>query len=670
MGSAQLQGGVLTTATAVVLAIPGAILAGFSLYLVALAAASLLPRVPRQLDTISSAAPHLVVVVPAHNEEQLVERCVTTVLRQTYPRALYRVVVVADNCTDATASTAVASGAEVMIRDEPASRGKGRALRWAVDRLFAEPDVIDGIVVVDADSIADENLLAALAAEMRAGAAVVQADYELMDDDEGRRSGMARAGFLLFHRVRFTGRQRLGLPANVVGNGMLFTRRVLEMHLWDAFTGAEDLEYSMRLRLDGVRPRFAPEARIFGPGAASRTSAVRQRLRWEGGRFHVVRTMLPQLAAAAWRRRDVSDLDAIVDLATPPLGLLTLALAGGTALVAVATVLGVAAGWSLIPWMVGLAATPAFVVIGLASAGESGLIRSVLLGAPRFIAWKAFAYVRLVGGFDVYRWDRTERVGEARRVDIAGVPVDAVNMSNALASIREAIDGPRMFQVSTINLDFMVRAQSDPAVRKIFQRSDLNIPDGAPVVWLGRLLGAPIGERVAGADLVPALLAEAAKEGTRVFLLGGEGGVADIAAKRLEERFAGLQVVGTYEPPRAAVELMNNDDILERIAASRAQVLLVAFGHPKQEFWIDMHRDRLPVSVAIGVGCVFDILAGRSRRAPRWMQVAGLEWAYRLAREPRRLVWRYATDAAWLLPIAARAVGARFAGAARTAEPA
>ena len=109
-----------------------------------------------------------------------------------------------------------------------------------------------------------------------------------------------------------------------------------------------------------------------------------------------------------------------------------------------------------------------------------------------------------------------------------------------------------------------------------------------------------------------------------------------------------LQIAGTLEPSRVAVEEMDNTGILERLADARPDLLLVAFGNPKQERWIDMHREQLPVKVVIGVGCVFDLLAGRRERAPRWMQAIGLEWAFRLVQEPRRLLRRYASDAAWL----------------------
>jgi N-acetylglucosaminyldiphosphoundecaprenol N-acetyl-beta-D-mannosaminyltransferase len=289
-----------------------------------------------------------------------------------------------------------------------------------------------------------------------------------------------------------------------------------------------------------------------------------------------------------------------------------------------------------------------------------------------FLAWKLLTYVRLLRGFDSARWDRSDRQDrqhEGRRVDIAGVPVDTVDMSTAIARLRGALGGQHLVHVSTINLDFIVRAQSDPGIRRIFNRSDLNVADGAPVVWLGKLLGADMRGRVAGADLVPALLGEAAKVGSKVFLLGGEGGVAAAAGTRLHDLYPGIVVVGTYEPARASIEDMDNAEILARIDEAKPDLLLVAFGHPKQERWIDMHRERLPVSVVIGVGCVFDLIAGRRRRAPRWMQNAGLEWAYRAAREPRRLLGRYLRDAFWLGPITAGVVRSRLA-TRRLAEPA
>jgi len=649
---------------AALLALAGALLAGFGLYLVILSVAAALHR--RAPPVTAPPARHrLTVLVPAHNEEQLIARCVSSLLDQTYPSDLFRVVVIADNCTDQTAGRAAAAGAEVMARDEPDARGKGQALRWAIDRLAAEATPWDAVVIVDADSIADHGMLAALEVELAAGHTAVQADYTVLAQAGSPRSELVAAGFLLFHRVRMSGRGAIGMPAFLFGNGMLFSRELLEAHPWDAFTGVEDLEYTIRLRLAGIRPRFALAANVSGPMPVSRAGAVRQRLRWEGGRFNVVKTRLWALVRAAAARRDARLLDAALDLATPPLGLLCLAILGGGAIAAALAAAHLVPLWVLVPWVAALLAIPTFVLVGLLAAGAPRSTFQALLGAPVFLAWKLITYLRLLRGFDALRWDRSDRQGQAepasaRRFDLAGVPIDPIDMAEAISRLRAAIGGHKLFQVSTINLDFMVRAQSDPQIRRIFQHSDLNVADGTPVVWLGRLLGTRVPERVAGADLVPALMGVAAEVGARVFLLGGEGGVAEAAAAQLVAQHPTLVIAGTHEPPRASIEDMNHAEALALIDEAKPDILLVALGHPKQERWIELHREHLPVSVAIGVGCVLDLIAGRSRRAPRWMQRIGLEWMYRLVQEPRRLVGRYLTDAVWLIPIVVSAMRERI----------
>ncbi len=663
----------MTAALSAVLGLTGGVVAGLSLYLLTLAVAFALYR-DRSLSPSEAPRSSLVVLIPAHDEERLIARAVSSLLAQSYPKELVRVVVIADNCSDQTAAAAAAAGAEVMERNVPDALGKGYALRWAMDRVLAEANPPDAVVVVDADSVASPDLLAKLEAELAAGFCAVQGDYTVLAEGGSPSGELIAAGFLLFHRVRFSGRAALGMAASLVGNGMLFSRTLLRQHPWDAFTGVEDLEYTIHLRMAGIRPRFAPAAVVSGPLPVSRAGAHSQRLRWEGGRFHVVRRWLLPLLSAAVRRRDAGLGDAALDLATPPLGLLCVAAVGG----AVITVVGVwwhmVSIWALAPWGVAVAAIPAFVLIGLVAAEAPRSTFGALLGSPGFLMWKVLVYLRLLRGFDAFRWDRTDRRAQDEptdtlRFDIAGIPVDSIDMARAISRLRAAIGGPKLFQVTTINLDFMVSATRDPEIRRIFRGSDLNLADGAPVVWLARLLGAAMPERVAGADLIPAMLRVMSEAGARVFLLGGEHGVAEEAAVRMRGSYPGVVVAGTFEPPRAAIEDMDNAEILARIDGSRPDVLLVAFGHPKQERWIDMHRERLPVSVAIGVGCVLDLMAGRSRRAPTWMQKAGLEWAFRLRQEPKRLFWRYLTDAVWLIPIAASALRARSVGR-RAVEPA
>jgi N-acetylglucosaminyldiphosphoundecaprenol N-acetyl-beta-D-mannosaminyltransferase len=222
--------------------------------------------------------------------------------------------------------------------------------------------------------------------------------------------------------------------------------------------------------------------------------------------------------------------------------------------------------------------------------------------------------------------------------------VDVVDTAAALQRMDAALAAGRPTHMCTINLDFIAGARADPEFMRILNESALNTPDGFPIVWLGRLQGCSLKERVAGADLIPRLMTLAARRRARVFLMGGEGGVAQAAARRLTQRLPDLKIAGWYEPPRARIEDMDNEAIVAQINASRADVLLVALGNPKQEKWIDRYMDRLHVSLAIGVGCCLDLIAGRMQRAPSWMRASGTEWLYRLTREPRRLFRRYLND--------------------------
>src|SRR5260221_11108839 len=152
-----------------------------------------------------------------------------------------------------------------MVRNEPDSRGKGQALRWAMDKVLAGDASLDAIAVVDADSVAERGLLAGLTVHLEGGAEAIQGEYLVLPEDRSARGELRAAAILLFHRVRFGGRAALGLPCTLVGNGMLFSRSLLERYPWNAFSGAEDLEYSIDLRLAGVRPVFAGSALLRGP---------------------------------------------------------------------------------------------------------------------------------------------------------------------------------------------------------------------------------------------------------------------------------------------------------------------------------------------------------------------------------------------------------------------
>ena len=642
-------GPVIGSILEVLLITVGGLFALAALYLAVLAVAALFRREPPEDDTAPTS--RLVILVPAYNEADLIARCVASLLDQTYPKDRYDVVVIADNCTDTTALIAEAAGATVMVRDRPDSRGKGQALRWAMDKVLAAPVPPDAIGVVDADSVAEPDLLVGLARALERGADAVQAEYLVLPEEDSAGAVLRAAAILLFHRVRFGGRAALGLPCTLVGNGMLFSRSLLERFPWNAFSGAEDLEYSIDLRLAGVRPVFAGTALLRGPVPTSGRAADVQRQRWEGGRLHVVRTRLPQLLRASLRRGSL--VDAAVDLAVPPLGLLALAGLGGTALTALLAATDVVSWWTVVPWVVSLVGVAVFVFVGLRAARAPASMYRALVMAPLFLVRKAFGTVRVLKKSRGDTWVRTERPSERgsrqQRREIGGVPIDWIEIDEALTRITDAAKARSFVQVSTVNLDFLTNAQRDPEARTILTGSGLSLPDGAPIVWLGWLRGTRPRGRVAGADLVPRLVERAAAEGLPVFFLGGENGAARTAADRLLAQHPGLQV-SVYEPPRAALEDMDDDEIFRRLGEAQPAILLVAFGHPKQEKWIHRHGDRLPM-VSMGVGCSFDLIAGQRGRAPMWMQHGGLEWAYRVVHEPVRLTRRYVTDGLWLLVV-------------------
>jgi 1,2-diacylglycerol 3-beta-glucosyltransferase len=392
----------------VVFALAGVVAACAALYLVLLAFASFGRR------SVEAAPPRsrIAVLVPAHDEAVLVGRCVTSLREQSYPSDLYEIVVIADNCTDDTAARAAAAGATVLVRTAPDARGKGPALRWAMDRLLQSDPDLAALAVVDADSIADPGLLGALVARLELGAPVVQAEYLGRDEDRSIRSELRAAAFLLFHRVRFGGRAVLGLPCHLVGNGMLFSRGVLADHPWDAFTSAEDLEYSVDLRLAGVRPVYASDARLAAPVVGRGRAAQVQRLRWEGGRFHVVRTRLPLLLAAVFVHRRWSLVDAAVDLAVPPLGLLAAGSLLGAFLGVLLLAAGVAPWWAVGPWLVAVAAVPTFVVVGLAAGRAPRSMWRALSVAPALVVSELWTRLRLLRGLGETTWERTARPGE------------------------------------------------------------------------------------------------------------------------------------------------------------------------------------------------------------------------------------------------------------------
>jgi N-acetylglucosaminyldiphosphoundecaprenol N-acetyl-beta-D-mannosaminyltransferase len=243
-------------------------------------------------------------------------------------------------------------------------------------------------------------------------------------------------------------------------------------------------------------------------------------------------------------------------------------------------------------------------------------------------------------------------------VAILGVPVDNLTMDEAVEQIFSMVEGyrtdgrPRL--VATVNVDFLVNTLTwrlgrirHPELMDVLRRADLVTADGMPLVLVSRLLGCPLKERVTGADLVPALAAEAAGRGKSIYFLGGRGDVAERAAAVLQRQYPELVIAGIDAPfvHVEGEELGNaakaDREIVGRINDAKPDILLIAFGNPKQEVWFNRNRTRLRVPVSIGVGGTFEFITGSVRRAPAWMQKTGLEWVFRITQDPGRLWKRY-----------------------------
>ncbi len=220
------------------------------------------------------------------------------------------------------------------------------------------------------------------------------------------------------------------------------------------------------------------------------------------------------------------------------------------------------------------------------------------------------------------------------RADLLGVPIARIDMAGALARVEQFVEEGRPHLIVTSDTPGLVRAHDDREFQEIVRSADMVTADGRGVVWMARVLGLPLRERVSGADLVERICEQAAQRGHSVYLLGAAPGVAEEAARVLQSRYPGLRVAGAQHGYFTAEE---EPEVVRAIAEARPDILLVAFGAPKQEKWIRQHQAEIQAPVAIGVGGTFDVLAGRVKRAPQWMQRAGLEWLYRALREPKRL---------------------------------
>ena len=228
-----------------------------------------------------------------------------------------------------------------------------------------------------------------------------------------------------------------------------------------------------------------------------------------------------------------------------------------------------------------------------------------------------------------------------RRSEVLGLKVSAINMKMALDRVEQWVENREPNYICVTGVHGVMESQRDTELMDIHNRAGMVTPDGMPLVWLSRLKGHNHVRRVYGPDFMLEVCAVSPEKGYRHFLYGGADGVADKLANKLLERFPGIEIVGTYCPPFRPLTEEEDQEVIRQIDESRADIVWVGLSTPKQERWMDQHVGRISAPVLAGVGAAFDFNAGLKKQAPKWMQVSGLEWFFRMVTEPKRLAKRY-----------------------------
>lgn len=358
---------------------------------------------PRRTPLRAMPTHRFLFLVPAHNEQRLLPSLLDNLAHLDYPPSLYAVHVVADNCTDRTASVARAGGAIVHERHNASEIGKGYALQWLLQRIWASGVPHDAVIVLDADTIVSRNFLQVMDARLARGERAVQAYYAVRDPDLSRSASLRSVALAALHYLRPQARTVLGGSTGLKGNGMVFAHEVARQYAWPVSL-TEDIEYHMALICGGERVMFAPDAVVWAEMPGTLRAAHTQNVRWERGRLEMVRRYVPRLLGMALRRRSFVLFDAAVEQLIPPFSLL----AGASAAVLLAawaahsTASMLLAAWAVVGQAL-------YVLNGLVLARVPRRVYGALLYAPVFMAWKLWVYARVALGFEHGGWVRTAR---------------------------------------------------------------------------------------------------------------------------------------------------------------------------------------------------------------------------------------------------------------------
>lgn len=367
------------------------------------------------------------ILIPAHNEERLLPDLLASLTRMDYPKDLFQVHVVADNCTDKTAEVAQYGDTQVHIRNDHEHPGKGRALNWLQEQLKQVSQLYDALVFLDADSVVSPNFLRAMAAHLERGERVIQAYYSVRDPDQSWVGSLRFAALSVLHFLRPQGRMVLGASAGLKGNGMVFSTELMDYLNWSS-SQTEDIELHMALLLSGERVFFAPEATVWGEMPDKLSGSTSQHFRWEHGRKQMAQRYIPKLLAAAMQslrtghpRRAFLLGDAVMEYLQPPFSILAAAsllgliaslafsiielsnsngnlfIAGYLALLNVFLAVGLLLGQGV------------YLFAGLRSVSAPKKIYLTLMRAPQMIIWKTWLMFQMILGRRPNSWIRTKR---------------------------------------------------------------------------------------------------------------------------------------------------------------------------------------------------------------------------------------------------------------------
>jgi 1,2-diacylglycerol 3-beta-glucosyltransferase len=383
------------------------------LYLLFLTTTALIARLRERPVRISHVVPatRFTVLVPAHNEAEVIAGCLDSLGVIYYPEDMWQVIVVADNCTDNTAEIAREHGATVYERRDDENRGKGYALDWALEKLLSEDKGwTQAVVVLDADTQADSRYLRYMDERLQNGALALQGQYSLLDPFHNWRTALLYSALLLHNRLRPLARKTLGWTTLLKGNGMCFSRLVIDSFGWKAYGLAEDIEYTTMLLDAGIKVEPVHEAVLYALAPQTSRQASSQRMRWEGGRFALARRDGARLLSDVFDDGiNFARLDWAMDLFTPPMAILVglplVMFLANLLLAAIGLPLGLFAWW----WLALLIGSGVHVLAGLMICDAEPKAYLYLLSTPVFLLWKIKVYATMLVGKAPRTWVRTER---------------------------------------------------------------------------------------------------------------------------------------------------------------------------------------------------------------------------------------------------------------------